>query len=101
MVLGGSAAQAVVWHRTRASSHHAKWRDTNEDAAELMVGVLVNGWEECRGQLQRVSDLVLAAQNTPHHKPPHDVILEKDFAGIPKGSKLGGLSNPVHPWQKN
>ena len=33
-------------------------------------------------------------------KPPHDVILEKDFAGIPKGSKLGGLSNPVHPWQK-
>jgi hypothetical protein len=27
-------------------------------------------------------------------KPPHDVILEKDFAGIPKGSKLH-ISCPV------
>jgi hypothetical protein len=27
-------------------------------------------------------------------KPPHDVIIEKDFAGIPKGSKLH-ISCPV------
>jgi hypothetical protein len=40
----------VVWHRPRRSSHPARWRDTNEDAAEIMFGVLVNGWEECRGQ---------------------------------------------------
>jgi hypothetical protein len=30
-------------------------------------------------------------------KPPHHVILEKDFAGIPKGSKLH-ISSPVEVW---
>ena len=42
-------------------------------------------------------------------KPPHHVILEKDFAGIAKGAKMLisrpapflGLSNPVHLWRNN